>query len=308
MNVLFVCGGNDVKGISSIIINQANSLEKENLKIAYFPIIGKGFFGYLKNIPILRSHLKKNKYDIIHAHYSMSGFLSSLSGASPTIVSLMGSDVKSDFFFKFFIKIFYYFFWKRIIVKSADMKYSLGINDALIVPNGVDLKRFKPIEKIDALKYLGWDPAKKHILFGADPKKFVKNFKLAREAFNLLTIKNIELHNLSNIPNEIMPYYLNSSDVLLLTSLWEGSPNIIKEAMACNTPIVSTDVGDVKQIISKTNGCFITTFSANDVSDKITKAINYNNKTNGRQNIKHLDSSIVSKMIINEYEKLLYEN
>tara|TARA_Y100001958_G_C21244981_1_gene574418 strand:- start:2811 stop:3731 length:921 start_codon:yes stop_codon:yes gene_type:complete len=305
MKVLFVCGGNDVKGISSIIINQANSLEKRNLKVEYFPIVGKGFTGYLKNIPILKKHLINNKYDIIHAHYSMSGFVSSFAGAKPLIVSLMGSDVNSSLFFKYIIKIFCSFFWKKIIVKSNKMKNSLGIDDVLVIPNGIDMKRFKPINKSDALEYLGWDSTKKHILFGADPIKPVKNYKLAKSAFNLLNNKNIELHNLSNIPNEIMPYYYNGSDVLLLTSFSEGSPNVVKEAMSCNTPIVSTDVGDIKQIINHTDGCFITSFRADDVAGKIIKALDHNDKTLGRQNMKHLDSSVVSKIIINEYEKVI---
>lgn len=305
MKVLFVCGGNDIKGISSIIINQGNSLKERNIKIEYFPIVGKGFIGYVKNIPILKKHLRNNKYDIIHAHYSMSAFVASLAGAKPIIVSLMGSDVKSDRFFKYFIKIFNSIFWKKIIVKSNDMKNSLGIDDVLIISNGIDMKKFKPIKKSVALEYLGWDPTKKHILFGADPIKYVKNYKLAKSAFNLLNNKTIELHNLSNIPNEIMPYYYNGSDVLLLTSLTEGSPNVIKEAMSCNTPIVSTDIGDVKQIINHTDGCFITSFRVDDVADKIIKALDHNDKTLGRKNIKHLDSSIVSKIIINEYEKVI---
>jgi teichuronic acid biosynthesis glycosyltransferase TuaC len=93
--------------------------------------------------------------------------------------------------------------------------------------------------------------------------------------------------------------------VVLLTSLWEGSPNVIKEAMACNTPIVSTDVGDVKEIIGKTEGCFITSFDPEDVSDKIKKALEFGKRTTGREDIKHLESGVVAKRIIAIYKNVL---
>ena len=92
---------------------------------------------------------------------------------------------------------------------------------------------------------------------------------------------------------------------MLLTSLWEGSPNVIKEAMACNCPIVSTDVGDVKKIIKNTQGCFITSFDPRDVSIGITKALRFGKKTNGREHIKHLDDKIIAKKIINLYQTVL---
>jgi teichuronic acid biosynthesis glycosyltransferase TuaC len=65
---------------------------------------------------------------------------------------------------------------------------------------------------------------------------------------------------------------LNAADLLLLTSLTEGSPQVIKEAMACNCPIVATDVGDIREIIGYTDGCYITTFKPSDVAVKIQAA------------------------------------
>ena len=99
-------------------------------------------------------------------------------------------------------------------------------------------------------------------------------------------------------------YYYNAADVLLLTSLSEGSPNIIKEAMACNCPIVSTDVGDVKENIYNTEGCFISSYDPSDIANKIQKASNYGkSRTNGRENITHLNNNIVAKQILNIYNE-----
>ena len=102
IKVLFVSSGNSVEGISPIIKNQGESL-REKIELTYFTIKGKGVKGYLKATLGLRKHLKQNKYNIVHAHYSLSAFTASLAGAKPLVVSLMGSDVKTKYIYKFII-------------------------------------------------------------------------------------------------------------------------------------------------------------------------------------------------------------
>jgi teichuronic acid biosynthesis glycosyltransferase TuaC len=84
--------------------------------------------------------------------------------------------------------------------------------------------------------------------------------------------------------------------------LHEGSPNVIKEAMACNCPIVSTDVGDVKEVIGETEGCFISSFEAKDIATKLQLAINFG-RTKGRQNISKLESHKIAKEIEKIYQQ-----
>ena len=304
IKVLFVSSGNSIEGISPIIKNQGESL-RQNITLDYFTITGKGVNGYIKVIPKLRRYLKENSYDVIHAHYSLSAFVTSLAGARPLVVSLMGSDVKSKNIYKSLIKVFNRFFWAMIIVKSEDMETSLGINEVNVIPNGVDFNKFKPIDKSLALKKTGWDISKKHILFAANPNRPEKNFRIAKEAFELLENKQIELHSLENVPNEDMPYYYNSADVVMLTSLWEGSPNVIKEAMACNIPIVATDVGDIKEVIGNTSGCYVVENSSKDISEKLLAALKFNCKTNGREAIAYLDSTKIAKRIIKIYNSVI---
>ena len=273
--VLFISSGNSKNGISPIIKNQGESLKAKGIELDYFTIKGKGLIGYLNNIPRLRKFLKVNHFDIVHAHYSLSAFTASLSGAKPLVVSLMGSDVHAGTFYKFVIKLFETLFWSITIVKSKSMYDQISIKKAEIIPNGVDFNKFKPLSKVDSQESLGWDINKKHVLFAANPIKEVKNFKLAGKAFDLLNLKQVELHSLNDVSNEQMPKYHNASDLILLTSLWEGTPNVIKEAMACNIPIVTTDVGDVKEIIGKTEGCYITSFDPQDIALKIQLALGF---------------------------------
>jgi len=305
MRVLFISSGNSKQGISPIIKNQGESLKAQGVDLEFYTIKGKGIKGYLKNVKPLRIYLRENKYDVVHAHYSLSAFIASLAGAKPLVVSLMGSDVKSVKYFKLIIKLFNRFTWSRIIVKSEDMKKDLGIKKVEVIPNGVDIDKFKPLEKNECKRRLNWDLTKRQVLFAANPERPEKNYSLAKSAFALLENANLELKVLIDVPNELMALYYTAADVVLLTSLWEGSPNVIKEAMACNIPIVSTDVGDVREVIGNTEGCYITFFEPEDVADKIKKALAFGKRTTGREDIRHLESSVVAKKIIDIYKKVL---
>jgi len=308
MRVLFVCSGNSKIGISPIVRSQGESLKHNKIEVAYFPIKGKGFRGYIKNIFQLRKYLSNNHYDLIHAHYSLSAICASFTFSKiPTVVSLMGSDIKLGRFWNVLIRVLSKYKWKTTIVKSERMKNSIGLLDALVIPNGVDFRQFKPIKKNIAQENIGYDPKKNHIIFVSNPDRYEKNFQLAQKAYSLVKDKNIELKVICTVSHNLLPYYYNTADVLLLTSLWEGSPNVIKEAMACNCPIVSTDVGDVKEVFGNTNGCYICSYDPEDVEEKIKIALDFGKRTNGRQRIIELglDSDTVAQKIISVYKEVL---
>ncbi len=192
------------------------------------------------------------------------------------------------------------------IVKSEGMYKKLKLTKKVsIIPNGVDISEFKPVKSSEAFSETNFDPLKKHILFVTNPSRVEKNFILAKEAMDILG-KDCILEVLTDIPNEKLRYFYSIADTLLLTSFHEGSPNVVKEAMACNCPVVSTPVGDVEWLFGGVPGHYISSFVASDVSNKIANAISFRESrkfTEGRNRILelNLDNENVAKKILEVY-------
>lgn len=309
MRVLFVSSFNN-GGISPIVEAQGESLLQQNIKLDYFGIHGKGLTGYLSHVFILRRHLNLNKYDIVHAHYSLCGMVAYLARAKPLVVSLMGSDVNSSKFWRKVIALFARWSKATILMKSKEMNSMLGLANSHILPNGVNLQKFYPMDKNLVRSKLGWSIKKNIILFPADPNRPEKNFGLFKKSVDLLKDSNIEYQTLGNIPSAEIPKYLNASDVVCLTSKWEGSPNVIKEAMSCNIPIVSTNVGDVVWLLGSDEGHYAASSeNASTIAVEMAKALDFSRefgRTKGRQRLRKLmlDSESKGLELVKIYQEL----
>ena len=307
MKVLFVRSSND--GIDPVTENQGKSLTGLGIDVQYYNIRGRGLPGYLKNISGLRKQIRKTSPDLIHAHYALSGFLASISTAKlPVGVSLMGCDVnKKDSLIPYITRFFARHFWKFVIVKSAEMYKNLRNPGAVVLPNGVDLEVYKELPKNSAMSKLNWDNNKKHILFASDPSREEKNFPLADKTLKILKSKGIEfeLHFLSGIEATDMVWYYNAADLLLLTSVREGSPNVVKEALACNCPVVSTRVGDVAGLLDGLKNCAAVDAIPAEIAPAIYNILNSGERTESRRKIKHLDSRLIAADIKKIYERTL---
>ena len=310
MKVLFVCSGNRASGNPGTVVrNQSDALISEGVKIRFYLITKTGFLGYLLSIIPLINTIKKEKPNCIHSHYSLSAFVSTVAlffvrSKIKHVVSLMGSDAQSKGWKKYLIRLFQKKYWSHTIVKSESMARQLDLKGYDVIPNGVDLNIIKSNDQLDSIKL-------NNVLFIADPSRYSKNFPLAQKSIDIAMLSNQKINFLIkfNLTHNDVIKLLNSSSCLLLTSRWEGSPNIVKEAMACNLPIVSTNVGDVEWLLEGVEGCFVVNHNENEIGKAILNALNFSNlygKTKGRQKIidLQLESSSISSKIMGLYKNI----
>lgn len=305
MKVLFVSSGRQGE-VGYVVKNQGESLARRGIEVVFFTA-GPGIAGYLKAVPRLRREFREGGFSLVHAHYSLSAFVATLAGCRPLVVSLMGSDTHHDPIVSSIIRFLSHRRWAATIVKTGEMQTSMNLPKAAIIPNGVDMDRFRPMDQITARKQLGLDPDKKLILFISGLNREEKRFNLASEAVSRLQDDKVVLLHLHDTPNDQVPIYLNAADLLLLTSSREGSVNVVKEAMACNCPVVSTDVGDVRWLLGSTDGCFVTSSNPSDIAESIRRVLEAGRRTSGRSRMEEigLDAGSVAGRIVDLYRNVL---
>lgn len=307
MNILIVCSYNN-NLISPFIKEQVDSLLKLGCKVDYYLIMGKGIVGYCKNIFKLREKIKSCKPDIVHAHYGLSGLLAVLQPFRPVIVTFHGSDIHVTKL-RFLSKIAHKFSTESIFVSDKLKSLSKGFR-GLVIPCGVDLETFRPNDKENSKKLFGLEMNIKYVLFSSSFDNPIKNSSLAIDAVKSLSDQNVKLLELKGYSRKEVNLLLNAVDCALMTSFNEGSPQFIKEAMACNCPIVSTDVGDVKLMVGDTKGCFIVSYNLNIISEKLKDILLISEKgirTNGRERIVKLGYGldVIALKIFNVYKTLV---
>jgi teichuronic acid biosynthesis glycosyltransferase TuaC len=304
MKVLIVCSGNG-EVIAPFVEEQANSLKSLGVDIDYFLIMGKGYFGYLRNFPALIRKIKSYNPTIIHAHYGLSGMLAVLQRFVPVIITFHGSDIYNGGLEKAISMLAFKFSKYNIFVGKklatvAGVKYNYSI-----ISCGVDMDTSVPLEKEECRKILGLNLSDKYVLFPSSFDIPVKNYKLAQLA--LRKLENVKVLELKGYSREEVNLLMNASDLLLVTSKNEGGPLVIKEALACGCPVVSTDVGDAKEVIGNLDGCYITGFSAFEISTKIRLILNSGERIESRNRIYELklDTESVAKRILSIYNEIL---
>ena len=303
LKVLFVCSGNNPTGKSPNVEIQASGLMHAGVNVHFFEIKKKGFSGYIHYAFKLRSFLKKNSFDVIHAHYGLSGMLASLAGANPLVVTIMGSELYLNNAIRKATVFFVRHVWKYTIVQSEKMKKTAGRADVIVLPNGVDIEKFRAIDVSEAKKRTGFTHGK-HVIWVARPDRPEKNVALAKEAIGLLQDDGFVLDIIFDKTYDEIPYFFRAADVLLLTSKWEGSPNVIKEALAARLPVVSNDVGNVKEMLSGIKGCFVTGDDAESLSGALREAVKYKDKVDGDKVLRGLGMDTVSNKLKEIYDSV----
>ncbi|MCZ6594906.1 MAG: glycosyltransferase [Bacteroidetes bacterium] len=311
MKILIVCSGNPKNGKfdfnthQSFVEEQMSALNKTGVKTELFLIKGRGVFGYLKNLPLLRQSIGLSECSAIHAHFGLSGMLAVLQRKVPVIITFHGTDIRqfplnvissvASCFSKW--NIFVSELLKEKLLLRHKKKYS-------IIPCGVDFEKFFPMDKTRARQLLRLVEDKFYILFSSAFDNPIKNYQLARKAVQ--PINNAVLLELKDYTREEVNLLFNACDLLLITSCFESSSQVAKEAMACNCPIVSTDVGIVGKLISNQDGCYLTSYDPSEVQNKIESAINFRKRTNGRSKVLNFNNNLIAEKLLHVYGQVCF--
>src|SRR5258708_7853488 len=220
---------------------------------------------YVRAAIEVRRRTRSVKYDVVHGHYGLTGIAAVFRFATPLVITLHGSDVLVGRLPPMI---------SRLVCRFADATIAVNKQIAARVPGevitcGVNLNVFQPKGRAGAKKRLGLALDKKYVLFPFSPSRTVKRFDLAAAAVNRLAARglNVELLTVSQVPNGEMPWYYSAADAMILASDSEGSPTSVKEALACNLPVVTTDVGDVREIGAGIAGFQICAQTAESLAD-----------------------------------------
>lgn len=296
----------------TFIRDQVESLRKEGVDVDVLFVDGwENKLNYLWGIFRLWARLLTKRYDLIHAHYVFSGLIARTQFICPVVLTHHGYEVFTT--------------WERfpsrmitplvdkVILVSHEQKAKLGCKNAEIIPCGIDLDLFRPMPREDVRRRLNLPESDKKlvlVLWAGERSRPEKRADIVEAAVALAQEKDptIELVLVTGKPHNMIPLYMNACDVLLLVSDGEGSPVVIKEAMACNLPIVSVPVGDVPDVIGGTDGCYLCSRNPSDVAEKLLFALSYGGHTNGREKIKHLEQGNIAKQIVALYQEVLRKN
>ena len=286
------------------ITEQVDAIEKQGVECRYFGVDGKGIFGYLRQIPKLRKVIRAFRPDIIHAHYGLCGLLANYQRRIPVVTTYHGSDINDPRVLRLSRRSI-----RRsrfnIFVSQKNVDIARPRKNSALIPCGISLEDYPVIDKADARRQMGLEPSAKYVLFAGAFDNPVKNAPLAKAAMEL--VPEGELIELKGFSRSQVATLMQAVDAFLMTSFTEGSPQVIKEALACGCPIVSVDVGDVRERIEGIDGCVISGKEPEDLACSIRSALAYAGRTSGRAAIaiNGLLNDIIAARVISVYESMV---
>jgi len=241
-----------------------------------------------------RAHIARFQPQVVHVHYgTMTAFFTVTVSRVPVVVTYHGSDLNrtpTDGF------------WRDLFGRLLSQFAALGaagiicVSEALrarlwwrrgkvrIIPMGVELDRYVPIPRDEARLRLSWPLDQFIVIFNAS-RPGIKRLDIAEATAHAVRASGVDvrLHLLTgDTSQEEMPVLLCASDALLLCSDREGSPTMVKEAMACDLPVVSSDVGDVRERLHGVNPGAVVAQDADELARALLEVHASHTRSNGR--------------------------
>ena len=303
---------NDISGIH--VVNQVNALNEAGASVTIFHFRGrKNPLRYVSAIYRFRKY-DLSKYSLVHAHHGQSGIVALSQRLLPVVVTFHGSDLQGIRGTDNRITLAGHALRgvcrlvamcaDEVIIVSEHMACMLPNRTYQVIPAGINLELFRPGNMERSRVQLNLPLDRKLVLFVGDPMRPEKRHSLAEEVVQIVARSfPVELVTAGNAPHEMIPLYMNACDAMLITSSSEGSPAAVKEALACNLPIISVDVGDIRQRIELVDGCAIVENNeAGTIAVTLEGILRQNRRICGALAVCDMDEGLLARRVINIYK------
>jgi teichuronic acid biosynthesis glycosyltransferase TuaC len=293
-------------GYGAFVQEQVESLRALGISMDVVAIDGpQGGKKYVRAVGSLRRALAGDRFDLLHAHYGLSGAIALSQRRVPVVTTFHGSDTG-------------YVRWQRHIswvvarlttpiFVTHDGADRLGITGAAVIPCGVDTEQFRPIDRREARRLLGWEEGGRYVLLPGSRRQLVKRPDLFDAVLERARVETTDLVGVSleQIPRHRVALIMNAVDVTLLTSDSEGSPVAIKESLACSTPVVSVPVGDVPRLIEGLPGCAIAQRDPQVLARAVVAALSSDRSPELRERVMPYSGQLVANQIAAVYVRTI---
>lgn len=293
---------------------QVESLQKIGVDCDVFYCDGKnrGFKQYITYLPKLWWKSLFGGYDVLHCHHALSAVLLTMTGVPlfKKCVLSYQNDPTNEWGDKMF-KVFNHLKFRKFIIKNPSPY--LENKKFVYLPNGCNQDFFYPMDMKECREKLGWDMDKQYVIY-MDSNKGVRTQK-RKDRFDDVIILLNEKYGwkaegvvMRNVERHLVPLYLNAANLHLISSDFEGSPNSVKECMCCNTPVVSTPVGNVEEMIGDIFGAYVTKgFTVEELAECCDKVLRNTAPFEGRDKFltKGYGMATVAEKLKGIYENII---
>jgi teichuronic acid biosynthesis glycosyltransferase TuaC len=259
---------------------------------------------YLRGGFELRRRVSRRRFDLIHAHYGLTGAVALAQRRAPVVTTFHGSDIHVR--------------WQGaiswvvarrsvpIFVSEAG-RAKLSRPGAAVIPTGVDVDRFRPRPVAEARASLGWAQRLPYVLFPGARREPTKSVSLFERVINLAREQQPDLRTayLENLSRDEVALVMNAVDVTLVTSRSEGSPLAVRESLASGTPVVSVPVGDMSTLLADLPGCAVAERNPVRLAEAVLEAMRIGKHSRLRDRAEETSRERTAARVVAVYEEVV---